>query len=241
MAKMAASAGRVFVVADSSKLDKTALCRFGRLQDWSALVTDAAADRSFLRTLAKAELVWIKRLESFFRHKKGIFMEELKKGLSISLAGPQAERALTAFRVQMKAWDLALPPAEPLVLDFGLGRISIAWASWNAGSPTRCRRAIAENTCSSSTARNVRPAAHHTKHEEYLSLRGGLDVVLDGRSLLLEPGQLLPIAPGHVHSFRGRGNALLLELSMPCHVSDNRFENPRIMEWLSRSANTAGQ
>ena len=54
VAKMAASAGRVFVVADSSKLDKTALCRFGRLQDWSALVTDAAADRSFLRTLAKA-------------------------------------------------------------------------------------------------------------------------------------------------------------------------------------------
>jgi DeoR/GlpR family transcriptional regulator of sugar metabolism len=53
VAKMAASAGRVFVVADSSKLGKTALCRFGRLRDWSALVTDAAADRAFLRALAK--------------------------------------------------------------------------------------------------------------------------------------------------------------------------------------------
>jgi DeoR/GlpR family transcriptional regulator of sugar metabolism len=54
VAKMAASAGRVFVVADSSKLGKTALCRFGRLQGWSALVTDAAAQRSFLRALGKA-------------------------------------------------------------------------------------------------------------------------------------------------------------------------------------------
>ena len=53
--------------------------------------------------------------------KKETFMEELSKGLSISLAGPQAERALAAFREQMKAWDLATPPAEPLVLDFGLG------------------------------------------------------------------------------------------------------------------------
>jgi DeoR/GlpR family transcriptional regulator of sugar metabolism len=54
VAKMAASAGRVFVVADSSKLGKTALCRFGRLQGWSALVTDAAAQPSFLRALSKA-------------------------------------------------------------------------------------------------------------------------------------------------------------------------------------------
>jgi DeoR/GlpR family transcriptional regulator of sugar metabolism len=54
LGKMAASAGRVFVVADSSKLGKTALWRFGRLSDWAALVTDAAADRSVLASLKKA-------------------------------------------------------------------------------------------------------------------------------------------------------------------------------------------
>lgn len=167
-------------------------------------------------------------------------MEELKKGLSISLAGPQAERALTAFRVQMKAWDLALPPAEPLVLDFGLGefdRVGLVecWIA-NEVQAGYCGKYLFVFDGQECPAH-----AHHTKHETFFPLRGGLDVVLDGRSLLLEPGQLLPIAPGHVHSFRGRGNALLLELSMPCHVSDNRFENPRIMEWLSRSANTAGQ
>ena len=52
--KMAASAGRVYVVADGSKLGKTALWRFGRLRDWAALVTDAGADRSMLAALKKA-------------------------------------------------------------------------------------------------------------------------------------------------------------------------------------------
>ena len=54
LAKMAASARRVFVVADGSKLGKTALCRFGRLSDWAALITDASADRSVLASLKKA-------------------------------------------------------------------------------------------------------------------------------------------------------------------------------------------
>lgn len=54
MTKMAASAGRVFVVADSSKLGRTALWRFGRLQDWAALITDSEADRSALASLKKA-------------------------------------------------------------------------------------------------------------------------------------------------------------------------------------------
>ena len=54
LAKMAASAGRVYVVADGSKLGKTALWRFGRLRDWAALVTDAGADRSMLAALKKA-------------------------------------------------------------------------------------------------------------------------------------------------------------------------------------------
>jgi DeoR/GlpR family transcriptional regulator of sugar metabolism len=54
LTKMAASAGRVYVIADGSKLGKTALWRFGRLTDWAALITDASADRSFLTSLTKA-------------------------------------------------------------------------------------------------------------------------------------------------------------------------------------------
>jgi len=54
LTKMAASAGRVFIVADGSKLGKTALWRVGRAQDWAGLITDAAADRSLLTSLKKA-------------------------------------------------------------------------------------------------------------------------------------------------------------------------------------------
>jgi DeoR/GlpR family transcriptional regulator of sugar metabolism len=60
LTKMAASAGRVYVVADSSKLGKTALWRFGRLTDCTALVTDAGADRRFLASLKKAGACVIK-------------------------------------------------------------------------------------------------------------------------------------------------------------------------------------
>jgi DeoR/GlpR family transcriptional regulator of sugar metabolism len=60
LGRMAASAGRVFVVADGSKLGKTALWRFGRLADWAALITDSSADRSVLASLKKAGVRVIK-------------------------------------------------------------------------------------------------------------------------------------------------------------------------------------
>jgi DeoR/GlpR family transcriptional regulator of sugar metabolism len=60
LAKMAASAGRVLVVADGSKLGKTALWRFGRLADWAALITDSGADRKILASLKHAGVRIIK-------------------------------------------------------------------------------------------------------------------------------------------------------------------------------------
>jgi D-lyxose ketol-isomerase len=167
-------------------------------------------------------------------------MDELKKGLSISLAGPRAAAALDDFRRQMAAWGLAMPPAKPLVLDFGLGefdRVGLieCWIA-NEVQAGYCGKYLFVFDGQECPAH-----AHGTKHETFFPIRGSLDVLLDGRPLVLAPGQSLPITPGQVHSFRGRGNALLLELSMPCHVSDNRFENPRIMEWLARSAGNVGQ
>jgi hypothetical protein len=41
-------------------------------------------------------------------------------------------------------------------------------------------------------------------------------------------GSVLPVAPGCPHSFTGLGPALLLELSSPCEIADNRFRDPRI-------------
>ncbi len=49
--KMAASAQRVYVVADHTKLGKTALRRFGQLTQWAGLITDEACDPDFVDQL----------------------------------------------------------------------------------------------------------------------------------------------------------------------------------------------
>jgi DeoR family transcriptional regulator of aga operon len=54
LTKMAAAATTVYVVADGSKLGKTALWRFGLLQDWAGLITDRQADAKILASLRKA-------------------------------------------------------------------------------------------------------------------------------------------------------------------------------------------
>ena len=52
--RMAGSAGRVYVLADSAKLGQTGLLRFGDLRHWAGLVTDERADKSQLRSLKSA-------------------------------------------------------------------------------------------------------------------------------------------------------------------------------------------
>lgn len=49
--KMVASAGRVFVVADHTKLACTALRCFGQLTQWAGLITDEACDPQFVEQL----------------------------------------------------------------------------------------------------------------------------------------------------------------------------------------------
>ncbi|MBN2580349.1 MAG: DeoR/GlpR transcriptional regulator [Pirellulales bacterium] len=60
LTKMASSASRVYVVADHSKLGRTALWRYGSLWNWNALLTDSGADRRQLATLKKAGVCVIK-------------------------------------------------------------------------------------------------------------------------------------------------------------------------------------
>ena len=60
LTRMAAAATRVFVVADHSKMGKTALWRFGHLKDWDGLVTDGELDRGVSLSLEKAGVHVIK-------------------------------------------------------------------------------------------------------------------------------------------------------------------------------------
>ena len=49
-------------------------------------------------------------------------MEELEKGLDISMSGAAAKAAVDRALAQISSWGLTMPEVEPLVLDFGLGR-----------------------------------------------------------------------------------------------------------------------
>ncbi len=54
LAKMTCAARRVYVIADNSKLGRTALWRSCRLRDLTGLITDEAAPRPLLASLSKA-------------------------------------------------------------------------------------------------------------------------------------------------------------------------------------------
>jgi hypothetical protein len=56
-------------------------------------------------------------------------MDELDKGLDIALRDEARDAALRRFQTVIRQWRVALPPVEPLVLDFGLGEFETnAWS-----------------------------------------------------------------------------------------------------------------
>jgi mannose-6-phosphate isomerase-like protein (cupin superfamily) len=155
-------------------------------------------------------------------------MDELKKGLDISLHGVAARRALATFRRQVKAWGVTMPPVKPLVLDFGLGEYERTglieyWIAneTRAGYCGKYLFVFDGQTC---------PRHRHaTKHETFFIVKGRVRMACGGRSRVMKEGDLLPVPPGCFHSFTGVGPALLLELSMPCEIADNEFADRRIL------------
>ena len=154
-------------------------------------------------------------------------MDELDRALSICVAGQLREQALTRCSRQLAAWGVALPPVEPLVLDFGLGDFErtglIEYWIANEAQAGYCGKYLFVfdgQTC---------PVHSHVKkHETFFLVKGSLRVVADGQAGTLTEGDVLPLPPGHSHSFTGFGPALLLELSMPCEIDDNFFVDNRI-------------
>mgnify|MGYP001190335151 CR=1 FL=1 len=154
-------------------------------------------------------------------------MQELDRGLAISLTGPQAERALKAFGQQMAAWNLSPPPSQPLVLDFGLADFEhvglIEYWIANEVQAGYCGKYLFVfdgQTCPMHR--------HREKHETFFLVKGRVRMVYDGVEREMREGDVLPVDRWKYHSFTGIGPALLLELSMPCQVDDNYFENRSI-------------
>jgi mannose-6-phosphate isomerase-like protein (cupin superfamily) len=152
---------------------------------------------------------------------------ELEKGLRISIRGPETVRALRALRMQMKTWGLTMPRAQPLVLDFGLGDFGstglIEYWIANEVEAGYCGKYLFVFDGQSCPMHR-----HKTKHETFFIVRGSVKMTCGGRTRRMGPGAVLPVAPGTKHGFTGIGPALLLEISKPCFIDDNYFEDTRI-------------
>jgi mannose-6-phosphate isomerase-like protein (cupin superfamily) len=154
-------------------------------------------------------------------------VDELQKGLDISLHGAVRDDALARFSEQIAEWQVAMPPVEPLVLDFGLGDFDRTglieyWIAneLDAGYCGKYLFVFDGQTC---------PTHHHRqKMETFFLVRGRARVQIGSRELELAPGDVLTVRPGERHSFTGIGPALLLELSKPCVIDDNVFADPSI-------------
>jgi mannose-6-phosphate isomerase-like protein (cupin superfamily) len=153
---------------------------------------------------------------------------EQDKALAISLTGPQRDQVLEKFHQQIREWNLALPPVEPLVLDFGLGDfyrqgLIEYWIAneITAGYCAKYLFVFNGQTCPIHW--------HRQKHETFFVVKGMVQVTRGQVLQEMKPGDVLPIACGQRHGFSGVGPALLLEVSMPCIVADNFFEDPQIL------------
>jgi D-lyxose ketol-isomerase len=157
------------------------------------------------------------------------------KRAAFEVAEPERGRVLKACRAQLRRWKIALPPADPLVLDFGLndfkrvGEIEFWIANeLPAGYCGKYLFVFDGQTCPLHS--------HRQKHETFFVVKGCLRIRVGKQTLQLKEGSVFPVSPGLVHSFTGVGNALLLELSMPCKIADNVFVEPRTDRWLKAFA-----
>jgi len=123
------------------------------------------------------------------------------KGLSISLTGPAREAALRDFRRQIGKWKVALPPAECLVADFGLGdfrKVGLI-ESWiandaKAGYCGKYLFVFDGQTCPMHR--------HRTKHETFFIVKGKVRMRYAGGSRVMREAMSCPSASGSTTASR---------------------------------------
>jgi mannose-6-phosphate isomerase-like protein (cupin superfamily) len=154
-------------------------------------------------------------------------MDELGKAVEMALQGSGAEKALADQDRQMREWGITLPRVQALVLDFGLGQFDQIGETehWIANE-------VEEGYCGKFLfvrhGQTCPTHYHKEKHETFFIVKGSVRMVLDGVERRLDEGDVLVVGPGESHCFTGIGPALILEVSKPCLLSDNYFDDPRI-------------
>jgi len=138
------------------------------------------------------------------------------------------DEALVLFAERLAVWDLTMPPVEPLVTDFGLGAFYetglIEYWIANEVEAGYCGKFLFVfdgQTC---------PLHHHvTKTETFFVVKGRMRLECEGEAREMTEGETLLVTAGKQHTFTGVGPCLLLEVSMPCHDTDNVFADDRIV------------
>ena len=156
-----------------------------------------------------------------------VHVDELDKGLDLGITGALRQAALTGCTRQIKAWNLAMPAVEPLVLDFGLGEFYKTglieyWIANEivAGYCGKFLFLFDGQTC---------PKHHHRmKLETFFIVKGRVRMDYAGAVCELGEGGTLLVECQKPHQIIGLGPALILEISKPCVVADNFFADPRI-------------
>ncbi len=145
----------------------------------------------------------------------------------IELTGNAATEVIERCRTQLADWKIATPETKPLLLDFGLGEFNKTglieyWIAneLEAGYCGKYMFLFDGQTCPMHR--------HREKLETFCIVKGAAIMNYDGRVFTMNPGDVLTVERWKYHSFTGKGPCLLLELSTPCIISDNYFENTAI-------------
>ncbi len=149
-------------------------------------------------------------------------MDELEKGLDISVCRTVCREALAKFSDQIKKWDVTMPPVEPLVLDFGLGDFYKSglieyWIANEVGAGYCGKYLFVFD------GQACPKHYHKEKHETFFVVKGRIRMDYDDKSFEMKAGDVLPVECHKQHGFTGIGPALLLEISKPCIIEDNYF------------------
>ena len=154
-----------------------------------------------------------------------------KQSDKLQLQGQGRKDALQRFSEQMRLWELDMPSVEPLVMDFGQGDFENVglieyWIAneLEAGYCGKYLFLFDRQQCPFH--------GHEQKHETFFVVKGKVKMVVGRKEQIMDQGDILAMPPGNVHSFTGIGNALILEISTPCLVDDNEFQDPEIAKWL---------
>ena len=139
--------------------------------------------------------------------------------------------ALARCLTQLKRWQMEMPPSDPLLMDFGQGNFYqtglIEYWIANEIEFGYCGKYLFlfdKQQCPFHS--------HRQKHETFFVVKGTICMIVNKQEQLMNAGEVLTMPPGDIHSFYGLGNALIMEVSTPCLVDDNYFQDQQIAQWL---------